>query len=179
MGYVAKQLSDDEEIVFATTLHPVILVGPVLASAITVALALVVREPLTVTMLLAAAAIALVNTWIRFVSSEFAVTNRRLIIKVGFLSRRAMETMLTKVEGVQVDQSLLGCILDYGTVEVTGAAVGHRFAMIRRPLVFRQMVQDGASESRMAAPRGHLAPLGDIDLPYDGSLWSGFVGRGN
>jgi uncharacterized membrane protein YdbT with pleckstrin-like domain len=62
----------------------------------------------------------LVGTWLRLASCEFAVTNKRVIVKVGAINRRTVELMLTKVEGISVDQTLVGRIANYGTVIVNG-----------------------------------------------------------
>lgn len=53
-------------------------------------------------------------------TSEFAVTNKRVVMKFGFIRRSSLEVLLTKIEGVSVDQGILGRILDYGTIVVGG-----------------------------------------------------------
>ncbi|MCH7992523.1 MAG: PH domain-containing protein, partial [Gemmatimonadetes bacterium] len=54
----------------------------------------------------------IVGAWVRYTSSEFAVTDRRVIIKVGLITRKkTMEMSLTKVESVQVDQTITGRML--------------------------------------------------------------------
>ena len=75
-------------------------------------------------------------------SSEFAITSKRIIIKVGLISRRTIEMNLAKVESVNVDQSILGRILGYGTITVIGTG-GTRepFYQISRPLDFRKAFQ--------------------------------------
>ena len=55
-----------------------------------------------------------------FFSSEFAVTNKRFIVKRGVLSRKILEMNLRQIETVSVDQGLLQKMLNYGTVTVTG-----------------------------------------------------------
>jgi uncharacterized membrane protein YdbT with pleckstrin-like domain len=81
-------------------------------------------------------------TWLRLRSAEFAVTNKRVIIKTGVLNRRTVETMLSKVEGISVDQPLLGRICNYGTVTITGTGgTRESFDDIADPLEFRRQVQ--------------------------------------
>ena len=53
-------------------------------------------------------------------SSEFAITNKRVLIKTGWIRRYSLETLLTKVESIRVDQSALGRMLDYGTIIISG-----------------------------------------------------------
>lgn len=59
--------------------------------------------------------------YIRYKSTEIAFTNKRVIAKFGFISRRTVELQLQKLESVQVDQGVLGRIFNYGTLVVSGA----------------------------------------------------------
>ncbi|MEP6689942.1 MAG: PH domain-containing protein [Gemmatimonadaceae bacterium] len=89
----------------------------------------------------AAGALFLV-AWVKSRSYEFAVTDKRVIIKTGMFNRRTMETLLTKVENISVDQKLWGRLLGYGTIRVTGTGgTTEPFADIANPLEFRKHVQ--------------------------------------
>src|SRR5579885_515875 len=75
-------------------------------------------------------------------TSEFVITNRRIVIKQGLVSRRTLELNLSKVESVNVDQGILGRILDYGTITVIGTGgTRESFADIAAPLEFRNQFQ--------------------------------------
>ena len=56
--------------------------------------------------------------------TEIAVTDRRVISKRGFIRRETTEMHMDKVESVDVKQSVLGRILDYGDVEIRGVGSG-------------------------------------------------------
>ena len=66
----------------------------------------------------------LVQEWFRWWITEIPITNRRVIYKRGFISRRTNEMNMHKVESVQVYQSILGRMLDYGTVTILGTGEG-------------------------------------------------------
>ena len=53
-------------------------------------------------------------------ADEFVVTNKRVIVKTGLISRRTLEMNLNKIESVNVDQSILGRLLNYGTITIIG-----------------------------------------------------------
>jgi uncharacterized membrane protein YdbT with pleckstrin-like domain len=80
---------------------------------------------------------------IDFLTSEFVITNKRIIMKVGLISRRTMEINISKVESVNVDQGVLGRVLGYGTISIVGTG-GSRstFTKIANPLAFRKAFQD-------------------------------------
>src|SRR5262244_599263 len=78
-------------------------------------------------------------------TSEFAVTNRRLIIKLGLISRRTVELNLSRVESIEVHQGVLGRLLDYGTISVNGTGgTIESFNAIAHPLEFRRAVLQAA-----------------------------------
>jgi len=84
-----------------------------------------------------AAVLALRACFIRW-TTEIAVTNFWVIYVQGFIQRRSVEIHMDKVESVDVDQSVLGRMLDYGTVIVRGTgATLEPFRDIDRPIDFR------------------------------------------
>jgi uncharacterized membrane protein YdbT with pleckstrin-like domain len=83
----------------------------------------------------------LVPEWFRWWTTEIAVTNRRIIYKQGFIRRNTVEMHMDKVESVDVDQSILGRVLDYGDVIVKGTGTGFEpLTTISAPLDLRNHV---------------------------------------
>ena len=68
--------------------------------------------------------------FIRWIT-EFAVTDRRVIFKRGFIWRETEEMNMDKVETVDIDQTILGRILDYGSIRITGTG-GTNNIVVRR-----------------------------------------------
>ncbi|WP_295449098.1 PH domain-containing protein, partial [uncultured Thiodictyon sp.] len=60
--------------------------------------------------------LAWLAAYLRYISTELAVTNKKIIAKTGFIRRDTIEMLLPKVESVQVIQSLFGRVLNYGSV---------------------------------------------------------------
>jgi uncharacterized membrane protein YdbT with pleckstrin-like domain len=91
----------------------------------------------------------LIAAWIRYRTTEFAVTDRRVIAKSGLVSRRTVEMFLDKVESLNVEQSVAGRLFDYGTVTIRGTgATSETFANISAPLVLRKNFMDAADSFR-------------------------------
>lgn len=83
-----------------------------------------------------------VDALIIFFTTECVLTNRRVVGKIGFVGRKSLEILLAKVEGLQVDQGILGRFCNYGTVTVSGTGGSHTpFQGIAKPLEFRKSVQ--------------------------------------
>jgi uncharacterized membrane protein YdbT with pleckstrin-like domain len=87
------------------------------------------------------AIVAWFRAWLRRMTTELAVTDRRVIFKRGLVRRHTVEMNMDKVESVDVDQSVLGRIFNYGDVTVrgTGASI-EPLRLIDDPLAFRSCV---------------------------------------
>jgi len=76
-------------------------------------------------------------------TDEFAITNKRVIIKTGLISRKTFEMNHSKIESVNVDQGILGRILGYGTIRIVGSGgTKEVFPNISNPLKFRKKFQE-------------------------------------
>ncbi|MCF6783703.1 PH domain-containing protein [Stutzerimonas stutzeri] len=88
---------------------------------------------------------------IRYFTTELAITNKRVIAKFGLISRSTIEINLHRIESVQVIQSVIGRILNYGTIVVSGAGNPQApIPGIASPLEFRRMfveAQEGTGQA--------------------------------
>lgn len=74
-------------------------------------------------------------------TTEFAVTNRRVIAKTGFIRRHTLEMLLSKVESVAIQQNILGRMLNFGTVTITGTGgTKESFRAIVEPIEVRKKI---------------------------------------
>lgn len=163
MGYVDDNLLPGERVEHRAALHWVIYARPIRNGLIgagimvaTVALLASARSDLwwvfalgvgTGVVLMIAAAGGLLAAIARGLTSEFAVTNKRVIVKTGFISRDTLELNLAKVETVGVQQSVAGRILGYGTIVIVGTG-GTRepFRDLAAPMSFRRAVDAQAGK---------------------------------
>ncbi len=84
---------------------------------------------------------AWLKAWISVSSTELVVTDRRVIHKVGFISRKTREMNREKVESIDVDQSVGGRLFGYGTIIVHGTGSSWEpFTNISDPLAFRSLI---------------------------------------
>lgn len=76
-----------------------------------------------------------------YFSHEYVVTNRRVIVKTGFIRRRVFELTLRHVEAFMVNQTVFGRILSYGTVEIRGTGgLVRSYPKLMAPSKFRAAV---------------------------------------
>ena len=146
MSYIDGNLLDGEHVVYRTRLHWLLFVIPVLFTvAVLLPLAWLMANgtwkgfawtPLSFGL------IVLVATFIKRQSSDFAVTNKRVMMKVGVFATHSIELLLNKIEAIAVNQSLMGRVFGYGDIAVTGSGgTRETFSRIQGPLEFRRAVQ--------------------------------------
>ena len=144
MGYIDKNLMHGEQIIHRSKLHWIVFLGPIIFAFIGFILFTGGKELVLIgVFLLLVAIIWMISAFISFKTSEFGISNKRVLIKIGFIRRNSLETLLTKVEGIQVDQGILGRILNYGSIIIKGTGgTSNPFYKIEAPMEFRKKVQE-------------------------------------
>ena len=141
MAYIDDNLLPGEEVVYQTKLHPIIFAPAVLVVFVGFVIAVAFSQ--TIGLIVGVIGVVMGTVaLIRYDSSEFAVTNRRIIAKFGALGRNSLDVQLNRVEGIDVEQSALGRLFDYGTIGVRGVGGSEDlFPGIAAPLELRKQVE--------------------------------------
>ena len=151
MRYIDEILQPGEKVLYSTNAHWVFYL-PAFAAWIAALVLLILSrsttaEGLVLLCLSASAVVALValywtaKAWFHRWTTETDVTNLRIVHKTGFIKRRTFEMALDKVESVDVDQTILGRILNYGDVTIRGVGEGiETIKTIASPLAFRSSI---------------------------------------
>ncbi|MEY2576103.1 MAG: hypothetical protein QOF80_1590 [Verrucomicrobiota bacterium] len=147
-SYTTATLQPNERPLHQTTIHWMALSGSVIGAV----LSLIVIVPIAMFaawrdfywawLLLVIPAGILLSAAVTVKTSELVITDRRVLIKVGFIQRHTFEMFISKIESVAVFQSMLGRLFNYGTVEIRGTGgSAESFATIAAPLPFRDAIQ--------------------------------------
>jgi uncharacterized membrane protein YdbT with pleckstrin-like domain len=150
MGYIDHNLISGEAVTYKAKLHWVVFMKPGLLSLALAGLAafVIYQEydqgyAWAGAAILTVAAIPILVTAISRSSAEFAVTNKRVILKTGFIQKKTAEMFLNKIESVGVDQSIAGRIVGYGTIVIRGTGgTLEPFHRVSSPLEFRRQIQE-------------------------------------
>jgi len=149
--YIDDILQPGEKVLYSTNAHWIFYLPAIAAWIVAIFLFLLSRETTTESVVLlwlsTSAVVALValywtvKAWFHRWTTETDVTNMRVVHKTGFIKRRTFEMSLDKVESVDVNQSILGRILNYGSVTVRGVGEGSEtIETIASPLDFRNHI---------------------------------------
>jgi PH (Pleckstrin Homology) domain-containing protein/uncharacterized protein DUF4339 len=147
-SYTAATLQENERPLHHTAIHWMALSGSIIGAILT----LVVILPIAMfaawkdfywAWLLLIIPVGILGSAIVTVrTSELVITDRRVLIKVGFIQRHTFEMFISKIESVAVFQSMLGRLFNYGTVTIRGTGgSSESFATIAAPLQFRDAIQ--------------------------------------
>jgi len=151
MGYVDRNLMSKESVVFQGRLHWNVYIVPVLIAALSLSVVYWSITEKYYYVALASFAVVLISIlypYIRTGTSEFVVTDKRIIIKVGILGVRTLEMFLNKVENIGVNQTIVGRIFNFGEVTITGSGgTKEIFGNIARPYDFRKSAQEQISQT--------------------------------
>ena len=149
--YIDDILQPGEKVLYSTNAHWIFYLPAIAAWVVAAALLALTRFTLNENAILfclaTAAVVALValywsmRGWFHRWTTETDVTNLRVVHKTGFIKRRTFEMSLDKVESVDVNQSILGRILNYGDVTILGVGEGKEtIRTIASPLSFRNFI---------------------------------------
>jgi uncharacterized membrane protein YdbT with pleckstrin-like domain len=148
MSYVQRVLQPGEQVRHISSIHWIVYwPGVVVALLAVVAYFLGETRLLpgvwryTAYALALVAVVLLVRQWLFSWVTEIAVTDRRIIYKRGLIRRQTNEMNMDKVESVQIDQSILGRMLDYGDVTILGTGEGFEtLRTIASPIELRNSI---------------------------------------
>jgi uncharacterized membrane protein YdbT with pleckstrin-like domain len=180
MSYLDDHLLTGEQIVYRARLHWIIFAASIIMAVLGVLVAIILQTLQHDYWYLGVAFVGIglllaMGPAIRYVSSEFAVTDKRVLAKHGFIERESIETLLTKIEAISVDQGIVGRVFGYGTITITGTGgTEESFPRISQPLEFRRQIQSQvvALEERrgpQVAAQGNQEPTAgrvERECPY-------------
>jgi len=163
VSYIDRNLIPGETVVYGTKCHWVVMFWPVIGGAVLgfVGFAFFAGGWMATrnggryegamvwgALALLGAAALIASGIIRRLVTEVAVSNRRVLIKTGLLSRRSIEVLLPKVESIGVDESFVGRMLGYGSVIVRGTGgTFETFDKIAHPNDLRRQVHGQLSSA--------------------------------
>jgi len=151
--FVSKNLMADENIVYITKLHWVIylqaltaiLIGAIMIVVIPIFGETTVKNTLVLPGMIVIIVGILYGIYLNLLikTSEFVITNKRVIMKKGLISTTTLEVLFSKAESIAAHQSIGGKLFGYGDITVIGSGgTKNEFNYIEKPFDFRKAAQD-------------------------------------
>ncbi len=146
MSYIDRNLLPDERILFRTKKHLIIFFYPVIWLVFCAfAAPYMAANPILqhVGWVLWVVAVLLWSVvGLGYYTSEFAVTNKRIMMREGFFTRHANEMRLTAISQVNVYQNLIGQMMGFGTVSINAFGAFDSYTLISHPGSFQRSVNE-------------------------------------
>jgi uncharacterized membrane protein YdbT with pleckstrin-like domain len=141
MSYIQETLIAGEQVIYEGKLSLWSLLPQIIFGIIFLLLCTV-----TIWFLLVAI-ISFIAAFITYISTELAFTNKRVIAKIGFISRTTIELNINKIEAIQINQGIFGRIFNYGTIVISGAGNPQApIVGISEPMKFRNKFMEYTSK---------------------------------
>ena len=176
MSYLKNMLGENEQIVFVTRQHWLVLLGQILAkSVLFLGLAILITliwriwlpqsllVPLAYLLLLLPL-LGLLQNVIIWTSQQYIVTDWRVIQISGVFSKEVTDSSLEKVNDVKLDQSFLGRLLDYGDLEIlTASELGvNRFSYVGQPIHLKTAMLN--AKDKLEHGQAESGPRSEVDV---------------
>lgn len=149
MSYVTRNLSKDEEVKKIIKLHWInyIVTGVLTVFALFLLLLLLVdgglKENIVYIVLVLFFVLWTLYSFLKLYTTERIITNKRVIYKTGIISVKTEELKNSKVESIEIKQTILGRILDYGTIEFSGTGTSKvYFDNVDNPAAVKTEIDD-------------------------------------
>ncbi|WP_298627823.1 PH domain-containing protein [uncultured Legionella sp.] len=137
------ETTTESNVIYFTRLHWVIFFGPLLGFWITVALYIYIVELRQVSLVLMIfALIWIVMTWFTYYFSSITIKKKQVILRTGIIVRQTVDIPLSKIETIDIRQSILGSLLRYGALVITGTGgTRHLINFLHHPLTCRRYIE--------------------------------------
>ncbi len=158
MGYIRDNLLHDEKIIYWERPHWIVFAPAVSLALFSLIILIYLSGALTIFsrftlfgmpfyqfiafIIFLIAIVYGIKAFIMYQTSEYGITDKRIMMKTGWIQRRSIEIFLSKVEAIYVNQSVPGRFIDYGTITIVGTGGSKDpFLYIPAPLKFRNQAQ--------------------------------------
>ena len=144
MNYIDRNLLPSEKIIFRTKKHRIIFFYPTILALFAIYATMYMQSnPFLAQIVFAPWFIVVIyfaNIGLQYLTSEFVLTDKRILMREGFFYRHTNETRLSSISQINVDQSLLGQVLNYGSVTILAFGAYDAFTVVDRAILFQQAV---------------------------------------
>lgn len=133
----------DNNVVYTAKLHWILFLGPVVLACVAMLVGIKIHQLKEVALLFLLFALVWGGlTWVNYHFSTLTIKKKQVILRTGMLVRNTIDIPLSKIETIDIRQSVLGSILRYGTLVITGTGgTRHMIGFLDKPLTCRRYIE--------------------------------------
>lgn len=143
MTETQNNINTQNDVIYFTRLHWIIFFGPLLSLGFAIALYIYIIQLRQVSLFFAVfAVIWIMMTWVTYYFSSITIKRKQVIFRTGIIVRQTLDIPLSKIETIDIRQSILGSIMQYGTLVITGTGgTRHLINYLHKPLTCRRYIE--------------------------------------
>lgn len=129
--------------VYLARLHWILFLWPIIFACLAMYLGIEIHQLKEVALLFVVIALVwLAMTWINYHFSSLTIKKKQIILRTGMMVRKTIDIPLTKIESIDIRQSVFGSIFHYGTLIITGTGgTRHMIGFLDKPLTCRRYIE--------------------------------------
>lgn len=136
-------MMNDQQVVYQARLHWILFVWPILFLLFAMWVGTTFESLHQVSLFfLGIAIIWAVLMWLTYQFSSLTIKKKQVILRKGILVRQTMDIPMSKIESIDIRQSIIGTIFQYGSLVITGTGGTHQFmTYVAKPLTCRRHIE--------------------------------------
>lgn len=138
----------ETNVIYFTRLHWILFLAPLMGLCAAIILHLYVPSLWEVCFFLEGFALLwILMTWVTYHFSSITIKKKQVILRTGLLVRQTVDIPLSKIETIDIRQSIWGSLLRYGTLIITGTGgTRHLINYLAQPLTCRRYIEQLMNE---------------------------------
>lgn len=136
-------LEKNDDVMYFARLHWIIFFGPVLGLCLSFALGYFMPVVVEVSYFFGVFSLIWgLMTWVTYYFSSMTIKKKQVILRTGIIVRQTVDMPFSKIETIDIRQSILGSLLQYGTLIITGTGgTKHLINFLHAPLTCRRYIE--------------------------------------
>ncbi len=133
----------DSDIIYKAKLNWIIFLWPVVFGCIAMVLGIYFQQFKEIALLFVVfALIWIAMTWVTYHFSSLTIKKNQVILRTGMLVRQTIDMPITKIETIDIRQSVFGSIFKFGNLIITGTGgTRHMIGFLDQPLTCRRYIE--------------------------------------
>jgi len=135
----------EDDVVYLARLHWILFVGPLFLLLIAITAGSLFNTKLLQPIVIFCFIFSLawgVLVWITYHFSSLTIKKKQLILRTGFLVRQTVDIPFARIESIDITQTILGSLLQYGSLVITGTGGSRQMIHnVSKPLTCRRYIE--------------------------------------
>ena len=138
------KINQDNNIIYIARLHWIIFIPPIILFILSLSLMVYITDAYFAGAFgILLSVLWMFSVWITYEYASLTIKDKQIILRTGFLMRQITDIPITKIASIDIRQSIMGSMLRYGALIVTGTGGTRQYInFLNNPLICRRHIED-------------------------------------